>query len=104
MISPANLAATILATVADITDIPIAIITSQSRTAETVDARHLAVAIMQRVGIHTSRIAAIMNISTRSVQRITTDFHTRTQQRPLLRHNFDFITAQVRQGSDISNC
>lgn len=72
-----ELFAVVLDIVAYETDISINDISQNCRNAEIVDARHIAVILLSRYGVTYTRIAKLLNISPRYVNKIITCFDNR---------------------------
>lgn len=67
-------ASSVIDLVADELEVSRELILSKSRTAEVVDARHLAIKLLHSKDIYPSRIAAIFRMSPRSVRHVITAF------------------------------
>lgn len=78
------------------------LILSKSRTTEAVDARHLAIRLLHGKDIYPSRIAAIFNLSPRSIHYIITTFDARLQANKSLRNNYAKIAKQLGNNSEIT--
>lgn len=95
-------ASSVIDLVADELEISRELILSKSRTAEAVDARHLAIRLLHGKDIYPSRIAAIFNLSPRSIHYIITTFDTRLQTNKSLRNNYAKIAKQLGSNSEIT--
>lgn len=91
----AELAGHVIELVAHETEIPEEAILSKSRTAEVVDARHLAIKLLHQKDIYTKRIAEIFGMSPRSVRHIITTFDARIQTNRSLGYNLAKIRKQL---------
>lgn len=85
----------ILGIVADELDVPKDSILSKSRTAEVVDARHLAIKLLHQKDIYTKRIAEIFGMSPRSVHYVITSFESRLQTNAQLRSSYQSIKSRT---------
>lgn len=95
-----ELASSVIDLVADELEISRELVLSKSRTAEAVDARHLAIKLLHSKDIYPSRIAAICNLSQRSVHYIITTFDARLQTNKSLRNIHAKITKQLGNNSE----
>lgn len=84
----AELADDVINLVADELEVPHELILSKSRTAETVDARHMAVKLLHYCNVYPSRIAEIFGVSARTVQYVITSFDARIQTNRMLRNSY----------------
>lgn len=84
------------------TEIPKELILSKSRTAEVVDARHLAIKLLHTKDIYPKRIAEVFGMSPRTVHYIITQFDTRIQANKSLRNNFAKIAKQLGNNNEIT--
>lgn len=84
------------------TEIPKELILSKSRTAEVVDARHLAIRLLHSKDIYPTRIAEIFNLSPRTIHYIITTFDTRLQANKTLCNNFAKIAKQLSNNYEIT--
>lgn len=91
----AELTDRIVALVSEETETPKEIILSKSRTAEAVDARHLAIKLLHSKDIYPKRIAEIFNMSARSVRHVITAFDSRIQANRPLGYNLAKIRRQL---------
>lgn len=91
----ADFADLVIDLVADELDVAKELILSKSRTAETVDARHMAVKLLRTCDIYPSRIAAIFGLSARSVHYVITCFDARLQTNRALRSSYAKIAKQL---------
>lgn len=82
-----ELASSVIDLVADELEISRELVLSKSRTAEVVDARHLAIKLLHSKNIYPSRIAAIFGMSPRSVRHVITAFDARVQANKSLGYN-----------------
>lgn len=98
----AELTDRVITLVAEDTDMPKEAILSKSRTAEVVDARHLAIKLLHSKDIYPSRIAAIFGMSPRSVRHVITAFDARAQANKSLGYNLAKIRKQLGESSDIT--
>lgn len=94
-------ASSVIDLVADEFEISRELILSKSRTAEVVDARHLAIKLLHSKDIYPSRIAAIFGMSPRSVRHVITAFDARVQANKSLGYNLAKIRKQLGESSDI---
>ena len=97
-----ELVARIVALVTEETEIPGELILSKSRTAEVVDARHLAIRLMYSKDIYPKRIAEAFGLSARSVRHIITTFDARIQANRSLGSNLAKIRKQLGDNSEIT--
>lgn len=95
-------ASSVIDLVADELEVSRELILSKSRTAEVVDARHLAIKLLHSKNIYPSRIAAIFGISPRSIRHIITAFDARVQANKSLGYNLAKIRKQLGESSDIT--
>ena len=102
MLKLAALADNVLDLVAEELEISRELILSKSRTAEAVDARHLAIRLLHGKDIYPSRIAAIFNLSPRSIHYIITTFDARLQANKSLRNIHAKIAKQLGDNSEIT--
>jgi len=86
--------ATVLSAVANETEIDIQTILSQDRRREVVDARHITIVLMSRVGIYPAQIADLFGMTTRGVRYITASFSIRTNHNPTLNSIYETIKKQ----------
>lgn len=93
----AELANHIIGIVAEELDIPKEAILSKSRTAEVVDARHLAIKLLHSKDIYPSRIASIFNLSTRCINYAITNFEHRVSQNNVFRSNYETIKKKLQR-------
>lgn len=84
------------------TEISKELILSKSRTAEVVDARHLAIRLLYSEDIYPKRIAEIFGMSPRSIRHIITTFDSRIQTNRPLGYNLDKIRRQLGSNSEIT--
>lgn len=98
----AELTDRIMALVSEEMEMPKEIILSKSRTAEAVDARHLAIKLLHTKDIYPKRIAEIFNMSPRTVHYIITQFDARLQVNKSLRNNFAKIAKQLGNNNEIT--
>lgn len=96
----AELANHIIGIVAEELDIPKEAILSKSRTAEVVDARHLAIKLLHSKDIYPSRIASIFGLSPRSIHYIITTFDARLQANRSLRNNYAKIAKKLGENCE----
>jgi hypothetical protein len=87
---------TLLATVERLTGISREQITSQSRQAEVVDARHLYVKAMHDQGHYMRTIAYHSGLSIRAAQAAVSGFYQRLRQSQQLRTIYEQLTQQLR--------
>lgn len=83
-----ELADYIITIVADELDILKEQILSKSRTAEVVDARHMAAMLLHKSNVYPARIASIFGVSPRTVQYVITSFDARIQTNRALRNSY----------------
>lgn len=95
-------ASSVIDLVADELEVSRELILSKSRTAEAVDARHLAIKPLHSKDIYPSRIAAIFRMSPRSVRHVITAFDARVQANKSLGYNLAKIRKQLGESSDIT--
>lgn len=95
-------ASSVIDLVANELEISRELILSKSRTTEAVDARHLAIRLLHGKDIYPSRIAAIFNLSPRSIHYIITTFDARLQANKSLRNNYAKIAKQLGNNSEIT--
>ncbi len=88
----AEFADRVITLVAEESDIPKEAILSKSRTAEVVDARHLAIKLLH---------SAIFGMSPRSVRHVITAFDARVQANKSLGYNLAKIRKQLGESTDI---
>lgn len=88
-------ASSVIDLVADEFEVSRELILSKSRTAEVVDARHLAIRLLHGKDIYPSRIASIFGLSPRSIHYIITTFDTRLQANKSLRSIYAKIAKQL---------
>ncbi len=93
-------ASSVIDLVADELEVSRELILSKSRTAEVVDARHLAIKLLHSNNVYPSRIASIFNLSPRTIHYIITTFDTRAQANKTLRNNFAKIAKQLADNSE----
>lgn len=86
----------VVGAVAEATEVPSGAIMSRCSSAEVVDARWLAVALLHGCGMYPMRIAAAMGITPRYVQYIITDFEDRMALSRPLRTNYEKIAKKLR--------
>ena len=96
----AELTDRIMALVSEEMEMPKEIILSKSRTAEAVDARHLAIKLLHTKDIYPKRIAEVFGMSPRTVHYIITSFDTRIQANKSLRNNFAKIAKQLGNNNE----
>lgn len=92
----------VITLVSEETDIPREAILSKSRTAEVVDARHLAIKLLHSKDVYPKRIAEFFGITPRSVHYIITTFDTRLQANKSLRSIYAKIAKQLGDNSEIA--
>lgn len=80
---------TVLSAVSEETEIDIRTILSQDKRREIVDARHIAVYMLNRCGIYQSAIAEIFRTTPRNIQYILSDFDTRALCSPPMRNDYE---------------
>ena len=90
-----ELSNSIIDLVADELEVSRELILSKCRTAEVVDARHLAIRILHSKDIYPARIAVIFGLSPRSIHYIITQFDTRLQVNKSLRNIYAKIAKQL---------
>ncbi len=93
-------ASSVIDLVADELEVSRELILSKSRTAEAVDARHLAIQLLHGKDIYPSRIASIFGLSPRSIHYIITTFDARLQANKSLRNIHAKITKQLGNNSE----
>ena len=93
-------ASSVIDLVADELEVSRELILSKSRTAEVVDARHLAIRLLHSKDIYPSRIASIFGLSPRSIHYIITTFDVRLQANKSLRNNYAKIAKQLGNNSE----
>lgn len=93
----AELADRVITLVAEETDTPKEAILSKSRTAEVVDARHLAIKLLHANNVYPSRIASIFNLSTRCINYAITNFEHRVSQNNVFRSNYETIKKKLQR-------
>lgn len=81
--------------VSDELEVPKELILSKCRTAEVVDARHMAAMLLHSYNIYPSRIAPIFNLSPRSIHYAITSFDARIQTNKSLRNGYAKIAKQL---------
>lgn len=86
--------------VADELEVSRELIFSKSRTAEAVDARHLAIRLLHSKDIYPSHIASVFGLSPRSIHYIITTFDARLQANKSLRNIHAKITKQLGNNSE----
>lgn len=91
----AEFADSVIALVAEELEVTKDQILSRSRVAEVVDARYMAVYILRSHHVYPSRIAAIFNLSVRTVHYVITTFDARIQLNKPLRNNYAKIMKQL---------
>lgn len=92
----------VIGIVAEETEIECGRILSKDRTAEVVDARHMAVMLLFKAGVYTSRIAKAFGLTPRNVQYIITDFDSRAEGNRPLRIMYETIRKRLRNTLEIS--
>ena len=93
----AELADRVITLVTEESDIPREATLSKSRTAEVVDARHLAIKLLHLKDIYPSKIASLFNISTRCVNYAITSFDCRVSQNNVLRYSYEAIKKKLKE-------
>lgn len=93
----AELADRVITLVTEESDIPKEAILSKSRTAEVVDARHLAIKLLHANNVYPSRIASIFNLSTRCINYAITNFEHRVSQNNVFRSNYETIKKKLQR-------
>lgn len=93
----AELADRVITLVTEESDIPREAILSKSRTAEVVDARHLAIKLLHANNVYPSRIASIFNLSTRCINYAITNFEHRVSQNNVFRSNYETIKKKLQR-------
>ena len=93
-------ASSVIDLVADELEVSRELILSKSRTAEVVDARHLAIRLLHCKDIYPSRIASIFGLSQRSIHYIITTFDARLQANKSLRNIHAKIAKQLGNNSE----
>lgn len=86
----------VIGIVAEETEIECSRILSRDRTAEVVDARHIAVMSLFKAGVYTSKIAKAFGLTRRNVQYIITDFDSRIEGNRPLRIMYETIRKRLR--------
>lgn len=88
--------------IADETEISSERILSRERTAEVVDARHMVVIALVRMGIYTAKISDALHITPRNIQYIVTNFENRTACNRPLRNEYEIIKKKLRNRLEIT--
>ena len=86
--------AEILSLVSSETEVPEAVIASQNKSAEAVDARYLLVYFLYKKGFYPSMIAPFIKHQKRSVSRMLADFEHRLSISPFMRICFERLKSQ----------
>ena len=71
-------------------------ILSRDRSLEVVDARHLTVALLAKMGIYTTRIAFVLKLTPRNIQYVLTHFDDRISGNRTLRIMYETIRKRLR--------
>lgn len=90
-----ELAHSIIIAVERETDISKSQILSNTKQAEIVDARHLAIKLLSLNGIYPERIAGVFGISRRNVHYALSSFEDRLRFNYQLRNNYEIIRKQL---------
>lgn len=88
--------------VADETEVSCDRILSKDRVVEVVDARHIVVVALAKIGVYKSRIAHELRITPRNVQYILTYFDSRIACNKPLRNKYEIIAKRLRNGLEIT--
>lgn len=87
--------ANVLAAVSEETEIDIGAIVSRDRRREVVDARHIAITMLDKCGIYQSNIAEIFRTTPRNIQYIVSDFDARLAFSPPMRSDYERIMKRL---------
>lgn len=90
----------VLELVAEELDVPKESIMSKPRNAEVVDARHTAVKPLHCNNIYPSKIAAMFDVSPRTIHHVITSFDARIQTNRSLRNSYAKIAKQLGENSE----
>lgn len=96
----AELADDVINLVADELEVPRELILSKSRTAETVDARHMAVKLLHYCNVYPSRIATLFGLTPRSVHYVITSFDARIQTNRSLRNSYAKLAKRLGENCE----
>lgn len=98
----AEFAERVLELVADELEVAKEQIFSKSRSAETVDARHMAVKLLHANNVYPSKIAEVFGLTTRNIQYVITSFDSRIQTNRSLRNSYAKIAKQLGENSEVT--
>jgi len=87
--------ANVLSAVSEETEFDIKTILSQDKRREVVDARHIAIQLLNRCGIYQSAIVEIFRTTPRNIQYIVSDFDTRLLCSPPMRNDYERIRKRL---------
>jgi len=93
--------ASVLSAVSEETGIDIKTILSQDKRRESVDARHIAVYMLNKCGLYQSNIAEIFRITPRNIQYIIADFDTRLLFSSPMRNDYERIRKRLGNTCEI---
>lgn len=96
----AEFATVVLDLVAEELDVPKEQILSKSRMAEVVDARHTAVKLLHSKNVYPSKIAAVFDVSPRSIHYVITSFDARIQTNRSLRNSFAKLAKKLGENCE----
>lgn len=98
----AEFATVVLDLVAEELDVPKEQILSKSRIAEVVDARHTAVKLLHSNNVYPAKIAAVFDVSPRSIHYVITSFDARIQTNRSLRNSFAKLAKKLGENCEIT--
>lgn len=90
----------VLELVAEELDVPKESIMSKSRNAEVVDARHTAVKLLHCNNIYPSKIAAMFDVSPRTIHYVITSFDARIQTNKSPRNSFAKLAKKLGENCE----
>ena len=96
----AEFAERVLELVADELEVAKEQILSKSRKAETVDARHMAVKLLHANNVYPSKIAAVFDVSPRTIHYVITSFDARIQTNKSLRNSFAKLAKKLGENCE----
>lgn len=96
----AELAEYVLELVAEELEVSKKQILSKSRRAEVVDARHTAVKLLHSNNVYPSKIAAVFDVSPRSIHYVITSFDARIQTNRSLRNSFAKLAKKLGENCE----
>lgn len=96
----AELADLVIDLVAEELEVQKELIISKSRKAEVVDARHMSARLLHYCNVYPSRIAAVFDVSPRSIHYIITSFDARIQTNRALRNSFAKLAKELGENCE----